>query len=226
MSALFPHLPFEHDETPMSWAARQAAFHMGGRVMPFLNALEIPAPDLACGKPEAIERLCKRAGQDPVPVFNNAIMALGDRRYRLRECEFSAEFTTGVVTRVCPLCLKEDRDMATWPRAATRHRLHWRLNPIRTCRRHRVSLVNLRMGRWDDMLHEVQAMDDAVSAAYTVACRSEPQDPSELQCYVEDRLQGLSGPAWLDGQAIDQACRAAEMLGGLMAFGSRIWVTN
>jgi len=36
---------------------------------------------------------------------------------------------------------------------------------------------------------------------------------------VEDRLRGLSGPAWLDGQAIDQACRAAEMLGGLVAFG-------
>lgn len=45
-------------------------------------------------------------------------MAPGDRRYRLRDCEFSSEFTTGVVTRVCPLCLKEDRDGATWPRAA------------------------------------------------------------------------------------------------------------
>ena len=219
MSTLFPHLPFQNDETPMSWEARQAAFHTGGRVVSFLNDLKIPVADLVRGRRAAVERLCAVAGQDPEPVLENTIMAVGHRRYRLRECEFSAEFTTGVVTRVCPLCLKEDRDGAAWPRAATRHRLHWRLNPIRTCRRHRIPLANLRLGRWDDMLHEVQAMDDAVSAAYAVACRSEPQDPSELQCYVEDRFQGLSGPAWLDGQAIDQACRAAEMLGGLMAFG-------
>ncbi|EET46281.1 hypothetical protein [Thalassobium sp. R2A62] len=62
MAALFPDLPFQHDETPMSWAARLAAFHTGGRVLPFLNAMSIPAADLATGKPEAVERLCQITG--------------------------------------------------------------------------------------------------------------------------------------------------------------------
>ncbi|MEP1388865.1 MAG: hypothetical protein ABJO29_05540 [Yoonia sp.] len=65
------------------------------------------------------------------------------------------------------------------------------------------------------MLHEVQAMHGAMSAA----CSSLVRQPSPLQSYLEDRFEGVSGPAWLDGQAIDQACRAAEMLGGLMTFG-------
>ena len=37
MRPLFPVLPFASDETPLSWAARQAAFHTGGRLAPFLN---------------------------------------------------------------------------------------------------------------------------------------------------------------------------------------------
>ena len=199
----------------MSWASRQAAFHTGGRVVPFLNALEIPAADLACGKSEAVERLCARAGQDPTPVFANTITAMGKRRYRLRDMEFSAELTTGVVTRFCPLCLKEDRYGQNWPNAAMRHRLHWRLGPVRTCRKHGMALTDVRTGRWTDMLHEVQAMNGVVSAA----CNNLVRQPSPVQSYLEDRLEGVPGPAWLDGQAIDQACRATEMLGGLMAFG-------
>lgn len=69
MSALFPQIQFHNDETSMSWAARQAAFHTGGRVVPFLNDLKIPVFDLARGKKEAIERLCAIAGQDPTPVL-------------------------------------------------------------------------------------------------------------------------------------------------------------
>lgn len=219
MSVLLPKLHFQSDETPMSWAARQAAFHTGGRVVPFLNDLKVPVVDLARGKREAVERLCSIAGQDPAPVFKNTITALGDRRYRLRECEFSAELTTGIVTRFCPLCLSEDRDEHALPKAAVRHRLHWRLGLIRTCGKHNIPLENVRMGKWNDMLHEVQAMDDAVSAAYIAACSLEPRNPSPLQSYVEDRFEGIPGPVWLDGQAIDQACRATEILGGLMAFG-------
>ena len=220
MAALFPDLPFQHDETPMSWAARLAAFHTGGRVLPFLNAMSIPAADLAAGEPEAVERLCQISGHDPEPVLANTIMALGERRYRLRGYEFSAEFTTGIVTRFCPLCLAEDRDGQAWPNAAMRHRLHWRLAPVRTCRKHNIPLINVRLGKWTDMLHEVQAMNDAVTAGCVSVQKLPSRVPSPLQEYVEGRIEGQEGPAWLDGQRIGQACRAAHMLGGLMAFGS------
>ncbi len=220
MAVLFPHLPFQRDETPMSWAARLAAFHTGGRVLPFLNLMSIPAVDLATGKPEAVERLCRITGQDPEPVLANTIMARGERRYVLRGCEFSAEFTTGVVTRFCLLCLAEDRDGQTWPNAAMRHRLHWRLAPVRTCKKHNIPLSNVRLGKWTDMLHEVQAMHDAVAADCVSAQNLFRRVPSPLQEYVESRFEGQAGPSWLDGQGIDQACRAAQMLGGLMAYGS------
>lgn len=219
MSVLFPKLLFQHDETPMSWAARQAAFHMGMTAVPFLNALQIPAADLACGKREAVERLCILAGQDSKPVLRNTIEALGERRYRLRDCEFSAEFTTGVVTRFCPLCLKEDQAGEAWPKATMRHRLLWRLAPVRTCRKHNVALVDMRANKWTAMLHEVQVMSETLSEATDTALNCRTRRPSPLQDYVERRLDGEAGPAWLDGQGIDQACRAVEMLGGLICFG-------
>ncbi|MEP5806126.1 MAG: hypothetical protein ABJ310_11690, partial [Roseobacter sp.] len=82
-----------------------------------------------------------------------------------------------------------------------------------------IPLTEIRAGKWTDMLHEVQAISEAVSAA----CVSEPnlarREPSQLQGYVEGCLDGEPGPAWLDGQGIDQGCRATEMLGGLMTFG-------
>lgn len=104
MSALFPKLSFSHDETPMSWASRQAAFHTGGRLGPFLNDMKISIADLAKGKIGAVERLCNVAGQDPAQVLKNNIMAIGKRRFRLREEEFSADFTTGSETRFCSMC--------------------------------------------------------------------------------------------------------------------------
>ena len=57
-----------------------------------------------------------------------------------------------------------------------------------------------------------------------VDVRWHPRDIGEIsvrmQTYVEQRLVGEPGTNWLDGQDIDHACRATEMLGGLAAFGS------
>ena len=219
MCALFPKLSFSHDETPMSWAARQAAFHTGGRLGPFLNDMEIPIADLARGKLEAVERLCSVAGQDLAPVLGNAIMAVGKRRFRLRGEEFSAEFTTGPVTRFCPLCLDEDIAGHGDPRVAMRHRLHWRIASIRTCPAHRIPLSDVRIGKWNDMAHELQAMDEAIAEEGALAAAHETREPSPLQKYVEQRLQGAAGTPWMDAQAIDQVARMAEQLGGLLAFG-------
>lgn len=81
MSMLFPQIAFHSDETPMSWAARQAAFHTGGRVVPFLNDFGVPVADLARGQREAAERLCEVAGQEIAPVVENLIMKAGNRRF-------------------------------------------------------------------------------------------------------------------------------------------------
>lgn len=219
MSKLFPKVEFQLDETPMSWAARQAAFHRGSGVVPFLNDLGIPVADLARGRQSAVERLCDVAGQGIGPVMNNTITAVAKRRYRLRGHSFSAEFTTGVVTRFCPMCLKQDVTRADDLRVALRHRVHWRLAPYRTCSEHQLPLSDIRLGHWSDMAHELQSMTREISEEQAAVYDRVQRAPSPVQRYVERRLSGETGPKWLDFQDIDIACRAAEMLGGLMLFG-------
>ncbi|WP_102227004.1 TniQ family protein [Acidimangrovimonas sediminis] len=220
MTTLFPMVPFVPNETPLSWAARQAAFHTRGRVMPFLTDLGIPLAELARGEGNAVVRLCRKAGYDPAPVLRNTISAIGRRRYRLRELEFAAEFTTGPVTRACPVCLEEDRTGARIPGATIRHRLIWRLAPVRTCPLHGSPLRDLRSKRWDDIAHELQAMTAMIATELKAPYHARAVSP--LQAYTMERLDAQSGPAWLDGQDIDQAVRATEMLGALEAFGPEL----
>jgi hypothetical protein len=221
MPVLSPKIDFWSDETPLSWAARQAAFHTRGRLVPFLNDLRIPAVELARGQKEAVERLCAKAGVDSEPVLLNTITAIGDRRFRLRALEFSAEFTTGVETRICPLCLSEDATGHRDADVVIRHRLLWRLSPIRTCAIHGVPLQDIRLHTWHDQFHELQAMRDLINAQLNAAREATRQAPSPLQTYLVDKLNGRRGPSWLDGQGIEQACKAAEMLGGLIIFGAQ-----
>jgi len=218
MSTLFPRMPFVDDETPLSWAARQAALHTGGRVAPFLTDIGLSLPDVARGEDGSVRRLCEKAGYDPTPVLNNNIRAIGGGRYQLRRLEFAKEFTTGACTRICPVCLMEDRDGWRHPQAAIRHRLIWRFNSVRTCPVHGVSLRDLRSGKSESKTHELQAMSTLIGAEQLrTPCGVRTVSP--LQTYTVGRLEGQIGPAWLDGQNIDQAVRATEMIGALAAFG-------
>ena len=45
------------------------------------------------------------------------------------------------------------------------------------------------------------------------------REVSPLQTYVETRLDGGAGPAWLDGQDVEQASKTCEMLGAALLFG-------
>lgn len=221
MFPLFPLLPFCNDETPVSWAARQAAFHTGGRMIPFLNDLQISVADLVRGRPEAVIRLCYKAGEDPVPVMHNTISAIGGRRFKLRHLEFAAEFTSGVEMRFCPICLREDQAEKRDANTLLRHRLAWCLMRVRTCWIHHLELQVYREGKWDDKVRDLQRLSQISEMHENAAEEVLKQRPvSPLQSYVQRRVDGRLGPAWLDQQDIDQCVRAAEMLGAVALFGA------
>lgn len=220
MARLSPRLPFAADETPLSWAARMAAFHTGGRLAPFLNDFGIGLPDLIMGATEAVTRLCDIADQDARPVLHNTIRSTRERRLHLRGEAFSAEMTIGPETRFCPACLAEDETGDLPPHALRRGRLIWRLRTVRVCPVHHRPLIPRRRGKWDDVAHELPVLvpesREELLALTEIAAHHRP---SPLQDYVLARLEGLPGPAWADGQGIEQAARAAEMLGAVMQFG-------
>lgn len=226
MTTLFPHLPFDPTETPLSFATRLAALHTGDRLTPFLTDMGIRADRLARGDETSVRRLCEVADVDPEAVLANAAIGGERRRYRLRGFDISAEFLSNPATVFCPACLREDD--ARDPRAALarRGRLAWTLRPVRTCPVHGLALVQRAPKGYDDKLHELavrvpergEALDRLVDAAET-------RSVSPLQTYVERRLAGEAGPAWLDAQTLEQSARACEMLGALVAVGPKASVS-
>ena len=219
---LFPHLPFARDETPMSCATRMAAFHTGGRLVPFLNDLGIPLVDLAGGVKGSIEKLCELGGADPDRVGRNVVRRGGARRSGLRGEAFSAEFLSGSPTAFCPACLAEDDASGGDPAVARRGRLTWLLRAVRTCPAHGLPLTLRPKTQWDDTTHELAVrVPERAGELRRLIDEREPRSCSPLQTYVIDRLEGVPGPAWLDGQSIEQAMRATEMLGVVVAFGPK-----
>jgi len=221
MSHLFPFLPFDPVETPLSFAARLATFHTGGRLGPFVHDIGVKAGELAAGQARAVTRLCDLAGVDSAPVFRNTAQSVGRRRYDLRGETVSADFFAGPYTVFCPACLRAD-DAAHGAAGCRRGRLAWTLRPVRTCPRHDLQLTRRQHRSWDERFRElhvcVAERGDALDEMIAHAVR---RPVSPLQAYVMRRLEGHAGPAWLDGQTLEQAVNATERLGALVAFGAK-----
>ena len=140
MTVLSPNLPFMADETLLSWAARLAALHTGGRLIPFLNDLGIAYPAIIGGKLEEILLLCDATGQDPAPVLRNTMFNIDRRSFTLRGEAFAKKFIAMQSTRFCPACLATDSASNSPINAARYSRLSWALRrPI-----HHVPLMQQR----------------------------------------------------------------------------------
>ncbi|WP_411353089.1 TniQ family protein (plasmid) [Leisingera aquaemixtae] len=220
MEMLYPFLPFAPCETPLSWAARQAAKHTGGRLGPFLNDMGIPLARLAGGHADAIQRLCELTGQDPEIVEHNTIRSLCSRSFELRGETFSAGFMIGGASRFCPACLAEDEGDGSQPHVRRLARLEWRLAPVRVCRHHHLPLIERQHDGRDGAARELRMLVPETGAELRMLAADLPHcSPSPLQDYVVGRLEGGKGPDWLDSQRIDRAVRATEMLGAVLRFG-------
>lgn len=147
---LAPHVPFDPEESPLSYAARLAGIHTGGRLIPFLRDLEFEPEDMAANKEEALSRLAELSGVPIGDLRANAPVPLGGRTYVLRGELVTAEFLANPHTMFCPACLAED-DRG----AGRRGRWQWTLSVVRTCPRHKIALMRRTKKRWDDPFHEL-----------------------------------------------------------------------
>ncbi|WP_017998363.1 hypothetical protein [Paracoccus sp. N5] len=96
------------------------------------------------------------------------------------------------------------------------------LQPVRVGPAHHLTLISRRLNKWDDIAHELSVLVPEDQKSLLAQAGTAPvQQPSSLQNYVLARLEGRSGPAWADGQGIEQVARATEMLGGVLEFGKQ-----
>ncbi|WP_353346886.1 TniQ family protein, partial [Aquicoccus sp. SU-CL01552] len=213
---LAPHIPFDAEESPLSFAARLAQLHTGDRLVSFLRDFGIKPEQMAVNDETALTRLAEVSGVAVEVLRANAAVRVGKRTYDLRGELVTAEFLANPYTVFCPACLAEDDRTGL-----RRGRWEWALSVVRTCPHHEIPLLRQAQGAWDDKLHEldrrVPERGERLDALVSQATR---RSVSPLQGYVMRRLDGKAGPEWLDAQTLDQATRATELLGVLVAFGA------
>ncbi|MBE9640579.1 TniQ family protein, partial [Salipiger mangrovisoli] len=214
---LAPHFPFHPEESPLSFAARLAKLHTGSHLVPFLRDVGIRPEQLATNDEEALRRLAEIAGVNVDELRANAAVRVGKRIYELRGELVTAEFLANPYTIFCPACLAEDDLEGT-----RLGRWEWALSIVRTCHRHDIPLVRQAQVTWDDNLHclDRRVPERGEKLRATIAA-AHLRTVSPLQDYVLLRLEGNAGPKWLDAQTLDQATRATELLGVLVAFGPK-----
>lgn len=128
---LLPFLPFDPNETPLSYAARLAHYHADKPIVPFLRDLQIRPEAIASSEPDALARLAETSGAPLNDLRRNAAVRQGKRTYDLRGEPVTAEFLSNPYTVFCPACLAED-DMT----GRRRGRWHWAL---RSCGHARIT---------------------------------------------------------------------------------------
>ena len=220
MSVLFPFLPFDPVETPISFATRLGNFHIRSTLVPFLRDIGVSPDALLGGEHDAVERLSTIAGVDSAGLHRNSARRVGKRRFALRGHIVSSEFFASPHTLFCPACLREDDTGAADVGSARRGRLEWTLRIVRTCPRHGIALVACAKEQWDDKYHELaRRVSERGGELDRLIDGTAKQTPSPLQDYVMKRLDGATGFSWLDSQSLEQAVRATEMLGLIIEFG-------
>ncbi|PFG63990.1 TniQ protein [Thioclava sp. ES.031] len=212
---LAPQIPFDPQESPLSYAARLAGVHTGGRLVQFLKDFGIEPQDMAANKDEALSLLADLSGVALGDLRANAAVPVGKRTYDLRGELVAAEFLANPHTVFCPACLAED-DRSGWRRG----HWEWSLSVVRTCSRHGIPLVRQAKGPWDDVFHELEyIVPERGEDLQALIKKAKPRSVSPHQEYVIRRLNGKAGPEWLDAQTLEQAVRATELLGVLVAYG-------
>lgn len=219
MMRLQPHVAMDSSETLFSWLGRLAAIHAGFDLVPFLNDLQLKSREIEIDANGAHERLADLTGVSIRQMAHQHYFSVGDRRLRFRDETFAVEFAPKVHRMVCPLCLEEEgggnpvRGPRTW-----KFRLLWTVRYCAVCPEHLVGLVSpVHKGAGYVPEHDTaRAIGNRLSELISKAA---PRPVTPLQRWVTRRMLGDRGDGWLDRQDIDQAAKATEMLGVVLAHG-------
>lgn len=214
--ALHPVLPVIEGESLSTYLTRAASFHGGLDVYGFLSFIELSRQDVIAPTESVLARISTLTGLDPATLAGMTFVRHGERMRSIRGEVVHAEFANLDQTTFCPACLLEDGRPDSPSGGIRLGRVAWRIEAVRTCPLHGLALhrrKNVSYSEKFQLMSEVAPSDRELEA---IVATSERRSPSALQAYVEARLAGEPGPAWLDGQPIDLAVRACEMLGVIL----------
>lgn len=212
---LWPALPFNPEETLLSYADRLSVMHTGRGMKRLVRDFGINTEHFTSGHIDAVAVFADATGLPLVDLQQASVRVLRSCA-SFRGDDISKLFLSPRAARYCPTCLEEDGDRADW-----RFRLIWGFHHVARCDLHALWLVdaptsnetNLRLALGTSELGEAQ----------TVHAET-PDYLSWLRARIHSSADGKN--KWMDGQTIEQVLAASEMLGSILQHGHKVAITK
>lgn len=210
MMRLLPHVPFDPQETLLSFAGRLAAIHTGQGIHRLLADMDINLKHFTIGQEEAVARLADITSSDPEVLASANMKAIrSDVHFRGDLCQ--KVFLPRAADKYCPLCLAEDGAPRAW-----RQRQIWCFAHVHRCAVH---------GVWLERLDApARTLQDGLAKPDPGAAREAPGPCptylSWLQARIIARVHTETG--WLAHQSVQQVLDASLMLGTVLEEGHKI----
>jgi len=172
---------------------------------------------LLMGDPLSLKRLADYTGCDAQTLAKGALDAsnphrlqLGaDRRNRVQCCPHSFRF--------CPACLGglADGDLRT----ACLGRTDWLVDANHVCAGHGIRLVTISPHKTARVHRDLSPMIPRLLAAQVPPWQA--SQPTRLERYLAERLDGAHTERWIDGVQLDVAVHTAEVFGAMAMRGPK-----
>lgn len=217
---MLPTFPPLVGESTVSWCSRMARIHANLDCADWLKMMEISRQSVVDTNAACVGRLSGLTGIPAEHIEACGVRPVGNRSFRYLAETFGVNFALRTHTTYCPACLLEDANVDNSSGGNRVGRVMWTFAPVRACSQHRIGLYRRRNRGFFEQFQDMNLVAPGNPDLEAQAVEAQSRDCSPLQRYVELRLQGEVGAAWLDRQCIDQASRACEMLGACMVFGA------
>lgn len=217
---LLPSVPPLKGESTVSWCSRLADVHAAMSCSDWLMMMQISRQSVVETSEDCVLRLSSLNGIAADRIRQCGVRSEGNRLFRYQAESFGMNFALRTHTTYCPACLLEDCDVSGSSAGHRVGRVVWSVAPVRSCPKHEVALVRRPNAGFYEQFQDMNLVAPGNGELDLQAKQAEQCQQSPLQSYVEQRFAGHVGPGWLDGQMIDQAARACEMLGVCRVFGA------
>jgi hypothetical protein len=219
---LLPKLPIIAGESLTSYLNRVASFHCDLSLAEFLRFFEISQQDLLGPGPETLVRISNLSGQPIQALRKMGFLRTSNRQVIINDQVVDSQFFDLSKRPFCPACLLEDLGEESVSQGLPVGRLEWQMQPVRVCAKHGLVLRVRKVTKYSDRFRLLPELSADRAVLESMMGHSVEHQPSRLQAYVTDRIAGSSGLNWLDGQPLDLAARACEMLGIIQVVGTHV----
>lgn len=218
-----------HDETPASLCSRNAML-VGRSARDFCRDAGFTFQEVVDGRSSALEALAHRCRANLDQFGKTATVKVSERRYAIGDQILTRDTLSRKTLRVCPHCIAQDVETGRGPEKTRPYgRLHWLVDPIRTCREHGVGLMSVSEDVHPHRLHDfAMLVQPCLPTLRRMAREESKRRYSPFEDYLVKRLASSADQeaAWLNTLPFHAAAKTCETLGAIAVRGIRFAVGN